>query len=155
MNYVEHALELAVENVKEGGHPFGAVLVQGDKVIAEGVNQLHHRFDVTAHAELEVIRKAQESLQTQDLSDCTMYASGEPCPMCLTAMYFAGIKTVYYSQSINEAEEAGLGMAKTVYMDLAKPNEQREINMIHTPFESKNEDPMELYKQQNESNSHS
>ncbi|MFC0523569.1 nucleoside deaminase [Pontibacillus salicampi] len=147
MNYVQHALELAAENVKEGGEPFGAIIVKQDAVIAEGVNQLHHRYDVSAHAEMEVLRKAQETLQTNDLSDCIMYTSAIPCPMCYAAMYFAGIQKVYYAQSLQDSEEAGLTTAKAIYMDLAKPVEQRGIDMIHTPYEKTAEDPMMLYKE--------
>ena len=146
MDYVKRAMELAADNVREGGQPFGAVLVQGDEVIAEGVNLLHHKYDVSGHAELEAIRKAQGSLETFDLSDCVMYASGEPCPMCLTAMYFSGIKKVYYSQTIHEAEEAGLGLSKYVYMELGKQNEQRDMDMVHVPVDDDELDALSLYK---------
>ena len=92
--FMKRAIELAVENVKEGGQPFGAVLVKGDKVVAEGVNELHLKYDVSGHAELIAIRKAQAELRTLDLAEYTMYASGEPCPMCMTAIYFSGIEKV-------------------------------------------------------------
>ncbi|QHE51030.1 nucleoside deaminase [Pontibacillus sp. HMF3514] len=146
MDYLNRALELAVDNVREGGEPFGAVLVRGDEVLAEGVNKLHQRYDVSVHAELEAIRKAQNSLETMDLRDCVMYASGEPCPMCLTAMYFSGIKKVYYAQTIHDAEEAGLGLSKHVYMELSKQKEQREMDMIHVTVDDKNLDALTHYK---------
>lgn len=138
---------LGISNVREGGQPFGAGLVQEDEVLAEGVNQLHQRYDVSGHAELEAIRKAQNSLETLDLSNCVMYASGEPCPMCLTAMYFSGIKKVYYAQTIHDAEEAGLGLSKYVYMELSKQKEQREMDMIHVPVDDEDLDALAHYKE--------
>lgn len=118
--FMEQAVELAVENVREGGQPFGAVLVKNNNVVAEGVNELHKTYDVSGHAELLAIRRAQEQLQTNDLSGYIMYASGEPCPMCLTAMYFAGIEKVFYCASVENAVEVGLGKSKIIYEDLQK-----------------------------------
>src|SRR5690625_4017791 len=102
--FMERAIELALKNVREGGDPFGAVLVKDGDVIAEGVNESHLHYDVSGHAELLAIKRAQQKLQTNDLSGYTMYASGEPCPMCLSAMYFTGITEVFYAQSIEDAE---------------------------------------------------
>ncbi|WP_404451056.1 nucleoside deaminase [Virgibacillus necropolis] len=133
--FMERAVELALENVREGGQPFGAVLVKSDEAVAEGVNELHRNYDVSGHAELLAMRKAQQQFKTNDLSGYTMYASGEPCPMCLTAMYFAGIENVYYCASLDEAVEAGLTKSKVVYEDLKKAREERQLNMIHTPLE--------------------
>ena len=90
--FMERAVKLATENVRDGGTPFGAVLVKDGKIISEGVNELHHTYDSSGHAEMLAIRKAQAELKTLDLSDYTMYASGEPCPMCLSVMYLSGIK---------------------------------------------------------------
>ncbi|KGX88174.1 nucleoside deaminase [Pontibacillus litoralis] len=146
MNYLYYAMELAVENVQQGGSPFGAVLVLEGEVISTGVN-LHHRcYDVTTHAEIEAVRKAQHKLQTDDLSACTMYASGMPCPMCLAAMYFVGIRNVYYAQTLEEAETVGLGTSKQIYSDLAKESAQWHIHMVHVPT-SHPEDPMKLFQQ--------
>src|SRR5699024_4452083 len=107
--------------------PFGAVLVKDCTIVAEGVNELHKHYDVSGHAELLAIKRAQEKEQTHDLSGYTMYASGEPCPMCLTAMYFTGIKDVYYCQSVSEAAAVGLDRSQIIYDDLKKRNEAREI----------------------------
>src|SRR5690625_1819950 len=93
--FMKRAVDLAIQNVQEGGEPFGAVLVKDGKVVAEGVNELHKKYDISGHAELVAIRKAQAEKQTHDLTGYTMYASGEPCPMCLTSMYFSGIKDAY------------------------------------------------------------
>lgn len=143
---MRRAIDLAIENVRQGGQPFGAVLVKDGEVVSEGVNELHKHFDVSGHAELIAIRKAQEKLQTHDLAEYTMYASGEPCPMCLTSMYFAGITDVYYCASVNDAVEVGLGMSKVIYDDLTKPNEERKLMMKHMPLEESQENPMEIWK---------
>ncbi|MFD1020925.1 nucleoside deaminase [Thalassobacillus hwangdonensis] len=145
--FMERAVELAVQNVKEGGQPFGAVLVKDNEVVAEGVNELHKTYDVSGHAELLAIRRAQKKLQTLELSGHVMYASGEPCPMCLTAMYFAGIDEVYYCQPVEEAVDAGLGKSQFVYEELKKQKEDRELKFRRIPLEEGQENPMKLWKQ--------
>ncbi|SDZ82983.1 tRNA(Arg) A34 adenosine deaminase TadA [Thalassobacillus cyri] len=145
--FMKRAVDLAVANVKEGGQPFGAVLVRNGDIVAEGVNELHKQYDVSGHAELLAIRRVQEELQTNDLSGYTMYASGEPCPMCLTAMYFAGIEDVYYCASVEEAVEAGLGKSKQVYDDLQKTKEERSLRMRYLPLDEGQTDPMKLWKE--------
>ncbi|MRG85980.1 nucleoside deaminase [Salinibacillus xinjiangensis] len=144
--FMNRAVELAAENVREGGQPFGAVLVKNDEMIAEGVNELHKKFDVSGHAELLAIRRAQEQLHTNDLSGYTMYASGEPCPMCFTAMYFAGIRDVYYCASVEDAVDAGLGTSKMIYEDLKVPNRERKLSMKQMPLDEGQEDPVKLWK---------
>lgn len=146
--FMRRAVELAVENVRQGGQPFGAVLVKRNEIVAEGVNEGHQKFDVSAHAELLAIRRAQEKFQTNDLSEYTMYASGEPCPMCLTAMYFAGIQKIYYCASVDDAVQAGLGKSKQIYDDLQKPRDERKITMVHMPLEQGQMDPMKLWKEE-------
>lgn len=146
--FMERAVELAIENVREGGQPFGAVLVKDNKVVAEGVNELHKKHDVSGHAELLAIRRAQEQLQTDDLSGYTMYASGEPCPMCLTAMYFAGIDNVFYCQSVEDAVEVGLGKSKMIYEDLQKAKVERRLSMKQMPLNVGANNPMKLWKTQ-------
>ena len=143
---MKKAVQLALENVEQGGQPFGAVLVKDNKIIAEGVNELHIKYDISGHAELLAIRRAQEELQTLDLSNCIMYASGEPCAMCLTAMYFAGIETVYYSASVDDAEKVGLGKSKMIYQELKKDKSEREIRMKQMVNDHSIEDPMKLWQ---------
>lgn len=140
------AVELAAENVREGGQPFGAVLVKNKEIIAEGVNELHKKYDISGHAELIAIREAQETLQTHDLSGFTMYASGSPCPMCLTSMYLSGLDDIYYCASIDETTEAGLGASKGIYEDLQKPNEARNIVMKHIALDEEKENPMKMWQ---------
>ncbi|MBT2214827.1 nucleoside deaminase [Virgibacillus dakarensis] len=145
--FMERAIELAVENVREGGQPFGAVLVKNGHLVAEGVNELHKRFDVSAHAEMLAIRRAQKKMHTTALEGYTMYASGEPCPMCLTAMSFAGIDQVYYCNSVEDAVEAGLGKSKAIYEDLQRSKEERSIKLEQMQLNEGQEDPMKIWKE--------
>lgn len=123
--FMKKAVDLALENVQEGGWPFGAVLVKDSKVIAEGVNELHKVHDISGHAEMLAIRRAQAKLKTDDLSGFTMYASGEPCPMCLTAMYFASINDLYYCQSLEETVSYGMKDSAIIYDALKKTVQSR------------------------------
>lgn len=148
---MNRAIQLAVDNVKRGGQPFGAVLVKGDEIVAEGVNELHIKHDVSGHAELLAIRRAQEKLQIDDLSEFTMYASGEPCAMCLAAMYFVGIQKVYYYASIDDAEMVGLGKSKQIYLDLANQRDKRTIEMIQIPNDETIADPLKQWIESNRS----
>jgi len=144
--FMRRAVELSAQNVREGGEPFGAVLVKDGKVVAEGVNTLHETYDISGHAEMVAIRKAQKELQTHDLSGYIMYASGEPCPMCLTSMYMSGITEGYYCASIEEtAEYGGLGTSVDIYADLKREREDRTVQMKHMPLEEGQEDPMQMY----------
>src|SRR5690625_3252924 len=145
--FMKRAVQLAIDNVKQGGGPFGAVLVKDGTIIAEGVNELHETYDVSGHAELLAIRRAQEKLQTDDLSGYIMYASGEPCPMCLTAMYMVGIKEGYYCSSIEEAAEFGMDGSVHIYNNFKKPREDRTLKMIHMPLEDDAAHPMALWKE--------
>ena len=145
--FMERAVQLAIDNVRGGGQPFGAVLVKNNNVIAEGANELHKTYDVSGHAELLAIRRAQEQLQTNDLSGYTMYASGEPCPMCLAAMYFTGIEHVFYCASVENADEVGLGKSKSIYEDLQKSKAERTLSIVQMPLIEGQENPMKLWKE--------
>lgn len=145
--FMKRAVDLAVENVHNGGGPFGAVLVKDGEIVAEGVNELHEKYDISGHAELLAIRKAQEDLQTHDLSGYVMYASGEPCPMCLSAMYMSGIKKGYYCASIEDAAEVGIDGSVKLYADLKKSRAERSLKMKHMPLEDGQTDPMKLWQE--------
>ncbi len=147
--FMDRAVKLAVENVRDGGTPFGAVLVKNGEIISEGVNELHHIYDSSGHAELLAIRKAQADLKTIDLSDYTMYASGEPCPMCLSVMYLSGIKQGYYCESVEAAAEIGLGASKVIYEDFKKNKAERKLSMKQMPLEQGQENPMEIWAEKN------
>ncbi|MFD0682222.1 MULTISPECIES: nucleoside deaminase [unclassified Paenibacillus] len=128
--FIQRAVDIAYENTKHHhGKPFGAVIVRGGKIIAEGVNEVLALHDPTAHAEMQAIRKASELLQTSDLSDCELYASGEPCPMCMGAIYWSKFKEVYHA--FTEEEAARIGMStRYVYEQLALPSEERDIKLV-------------------------
>lgn len=105
--YMERAIELAQNSVKNGGGPFGAVIVKDGKIIAEGSNCVTLNNDPTAHAEVTTIRKACQNLNTFELNGCEIYTSCEPCPMCLAAIYWARIDKVYYGCDKNDAKNIG------------------------------------------------
>ena len=147
--FMKRAIQLAVNNVHEGGSPFGAVLVKNDDIIAEGVNKLHKKYDIGGHAELIAIRTAQEKLQTHNLSGFTMYASGEPCPMCYTSMYYSGIQDVYYTLSVEDAADVGLDTAKMLDENFTTPKEKCVLVMKQMPLEESEENPMKLWKVSN------
>lgn len=99
---MKRAVELAAKNAQEGGRPFAAVLMKDDKIVAEGANELHKKYDISGHAGITTIRKAQEELKTLNLSGYTMFTSSYPCPMCLEAIKFSGITDIYYCESSAE-----------------------------------------------------
>ena len=101
------AIELAVENVKNGGGPFGAVIVKNGEIVSTGVNRVTANNDPTAHAEVSAIRAACEKLGTFMLDGCEIYSSCEPCPMCLGAIYWAHIDRLYYGCNKYDAADAG------------------------------------------------
>ncbi|OEC03682.1 guanine deaminase [Lysinibacillus sphaericus] len=143
--WMERAVELALQNIAQGGQPFGAVLVKGDEIIGEGVNELHLRPDSTGHAELLALRRAQEKLGSIDLRGTVMYASGAPCPMCFGAMAMAGVDKAYYANSLADALAVGLSRSSEVYADLQKINEERVFRMIHMPVEDIAKSPMHVW----------
>ena len=101
------AIALSIENVKNGGGPFGALIVKDGKIIAHGVNRVTANNDPTAHAEISAIRAACEKLHTFDLSGCEIYTSCEPCPMCLGAIYWAHLDKIYYGNNKHDAADIG------------------------------------------------
>ncbi|MEK8197410.1 MULTISPECIES: nucleoside deaminase [unclassified Lysinibacillus] len=105
-------IQLAVEKTKEGidqniGGPFGATIVRGDEIIAVVGNTMNRDTDLSAHAEIVAIREASKKLGTMDLSDCVIYATCEPCPMCVSAIIWAGIKEVHYCNTAEDAHKNG------------------------------------------------
>lgn len=104
--WLQQTIELAIENVHAGGGPFA--IVKDGEIISSGTNLVQSTVDPTAHAELLAIKKACATLQMLDLSDCVLYASGELCPMCLGASYWAHVGEIYYACSKRDAlEEVG------------------------------------------------
>lgn len=117
--WLQRAVDLARNNVAQGGRPFGAVLVLNGELLVEAVNEIHLSEDPTAHAEMLAIRAASRQLGVR-LDDCVIYASGQPCPMCLGAMYLSGISRVVFAASNEVAEPFGLSTA-AIYQQLSLP----------------------------------
>lgn len=127
--FMQEAIRLSVDKMQEGhGGPFGAVVVRHNQVIARGYNNVLQSNDPTAHAEVEAIRKACQALGTPDLSDCDLYTSCEPCPMCLGAIYWARFRKVYYGNTRQDAADIGFDDA-FIYEELEKDPVERTIPM--------------------------
>lgn len=131
-DFLCEAIDLARGNVRKGGRPFGAVLVKDNAVIAKGVNEIHTTQDPTAHAELQAIRAACLVLGKTRLDGCEIYASGQPCPMCLSAMYLTGIREVAFAYSNEDGDRYGLSTA-TIYAELARPLAEQSLKIAHRP----------------------
>jgi len=127
---MKRAIELSVENVSqcEGG-PFGCVIVQNGQIIAEGVNEVTKHNDPTAHAEIQAIRKACKQVNNFNLSNTVLYTSCEPCPMCLSAIYWARIPVVYYCNTKETATQFGFDDT-FIYDEIGVPCGERKIKMI-------------------------
>ncbi|MBL0158996.1 MAG: nucleoside deaminase [Bryobacterales bacterium] len=107
-DFLRRAIALASDNATGGtGGPFGAVIVRDGAVLAEGANHVTTWHDPTAHAEVVAIREACRELGTHELRGCVIYASCEPCPMCLAAIYWARLDALYYAASRHDAADAG------------------------------------------------
>ncbi len=106
-DFMKLAIDLSIENIDKGGGPFGAVIVKDNKVIAASGNSVTNDLDPTAHAEVNAIRKAAKILGNFDLSGCEIYASCEPCPMCLGAIYWARIDKLYFANTKVDADKIG------------------------------------------------
>ena len=124
---MRRAIALSRERMRAGdGGPFGAVIVRHGEVIAEGWNQVVSANDPTAHAEVMAIRRACASLGSFELSDCAIYTSCEPCPMCLAAIYWARCEAIFYGSCAAVAAVAGFDDAY-LYDEIKRPLEQRAI----------------------------
>jgi guanine deaminase len=126
--FLERAISLAIENVRAGGGPFGAVIVQNGEILAEGANRVTSESDPTAHAEIVAIRAACRTLANFQLTGCDLYCSSEPCPMCLGAIYWARLDRVFYGASAADASAAGFDDA-FIFREIPKPPRQRRIPM--------------------------
>lgn len=123
---MQRAIDLAVENVRNGGGPFGAVIARGGEIVAEGVNRVTSQHDPTAHAEVQAIRKACSELNTFDLTGLDIYASCEPCPMCLGAIYWAHLDHLYFAGTKDDAARIGFDDA-FIYKELPLPIHERKL----------------------------
>ena len=126
---MREAIRLSLVSLREkGGGPFGAVLVRGDKIVGRGWNRVTATHDPTAHAEVTAIRNAGKKLKTFRLDDCELYSSCEPCPMCLAAIYWAGLTRVYYGNTRWDAAKVNF-RDSLIYRELARPIARRQIPM--------------------------
>lgn len=124
--FLQQAIRISEKNVELGEGPFGAVLSKEGVIISSAGNRVVSSNDPTAHAEINVIREAAGKLGTFDLSGCTVYCSCEPCPMCLSAIYWARIDRIVYANNRQDAREAGFD-DEMVYQQLVKPEKSRLI----------------------------
>lgn len=128
--FMARAIQLSIENVRSGrGGPFGAIVVKGGEIIAEGVNSVTGTNDPTAHAEVTAIREACKKLQTFELKGCEIYTSCEPCPMCLGAIYWARPDRIYFGNTASDAAKIGFDDS-LIYREMSEPLSQRRIPSI-------------------------
>jgi tRNA(Arg) A34 adenosine deaminase TadA len=128
--YMKMAADIAEENIDNGGGPFGAVIVKDGEIISTGVNTVTKTNDPTAHAEVNAIRNACRDLSTFSLKGCVVYSSCEPCPMCLSALYWAGVQRIYYGNTQADADAINFS-DQFIYQELEKPKINRAIPLIH------------------------
>lgn len=121
------AIELSIENITNGGGPFGAVIARNGEIIAVGTNRVTDSCDPTAHAEISAIRAAAAKLGTFNLSGCEIYTSCEPCPMCLGAIYWAHLDKMYYGNNKTDAKNIGFDDS-FIYDELSLPPAKRKLS---------------------------
>lgn len=124
--YMRKAIALSIKNIEKGGGPFGAVIVKDKQVIATGTNHVTAHNDPTAHAEIIAIRKACRRLNTFDLTGCVIYSSCEPCPMCLSAIYWAHIDALYYGNAKADARNIDFDDS-FIYDEIARTPANRKL----------------------------
>ena len=139
--FMMRAIELSKKSIDEGGGPFGCIIVKDNNIIAEGYNQVTKNNDPTAHAEIVTIRKACNTLNTFDLSNVILFTSCEPCPMCLSAIYWAHINKIYYGNSRKDAALIDFD-DEHIYNELKLDINQRKIQMSQI----NNQEALEAFK---------
>lgn len=142
------AIEEAKKNMKKNeGGPFGAAIVKDDKIIAVTSNTVLGTHDPTAHAEINAIREAGKKLETHDLTGCKLYATGYPCPMCLSAIIWSNIKEIYYGSDLKDAEK--IGFRDDFIYDFIRNNNQGDVLTIKQIEREKCVKMLEEYKKIN------
>ena len=127
--FMHQAIRLSLEMMRRGkGGPFGAVVVKGNRVVGRGCNEVTSANDPTAHAEIGAIRQACRRLKTFHLDGCDMYTSCEPCPMCLSAIYWARIRAVYFGNTRSDAARIAFD-DDFIYREVALPLSRRKLRM--------------------------
>jgi guanine deaminase len=125
-NFMLRAIELSLSSANNDGGPFGCVITKKNEIIAEGTNKVTLSNDPTAHAEVVAIRDACKKLDTFNLSGCDLYTSCEPCPMCLSAIYWSHIDSIYYANTREDAKNIDFDDS-LIYSEISKKNEDRKI----------------------------
>jgi len=137
--FMEEAIREARVGMEQGsGGPFGSIVVKDGSIIGRSSNKVFETNDPTAHAEVMAIRDAAKNLGTAELSGCEIYSLGEPCPMCMAAIYWARIEKVYFANTKEEAAKVGFDDTM-IYKELALPYHQRTMAMRHTPSDAAKE----------------
>ena len=127
--FMKRAIELSIESVNRGGGPFGSIIVKDNNIVAEGSNKVTLTNDPTAHGEIVAIREACKKLDNFSLNDCELYSTCEPCPMCLSAIYWARIDKIYYANTRKDAQKIDFDDS-LIYSELQKNINKRKIPMI-------------------------
>ena len=125
-NFMLRAIELSINSANSTGGPFGCVIVKDNKIIGEGSNKVTFSNDPTAHAEIVAIRAACKKINIFNLAGCDLYASCEPCPMCLSAIYWAHVDNIYYANTRNDAKKINFDDS-LIYSEISKKIEDRKI----------------------------
>lgn len=133
--FIHMACKLASDSIDKGDGPFGAVIVKDDEVVATGCNLVTVINDPTAHAEINAIREACRKRESFKLDDCVIYSSCEPCPMCMSAIYWAGISKVYYANTKLDAAAIDFD-DNFIYEEIGKRYDYRRIPFIHVADKS-------------------
>ena len=126
---MKRAIELSIESVNKGGGPFGSVITKDNKIISEGYNRVTTNNDPTAHGEIIAIREACKILNVFNLTGCELYSTCEPCPMCLSAIYWARIDKIFYANTRDDAQKIDFDDS-LIYSELLKNVKKRKISMV-------------------------
>ena len=126
--FMKRAIELSIESVNKGGGPFGCVIVKDEKIVSEGSNKVTSSKDPTAHGEIVAIREACKKVNNFSLSGFELYSSCEPCPMCLSAIYWARIDKIYYANTRKDAKKIDFDDS-LIYSEFQKSIDKRKIPM--------------------------
>ena len=132
------AIQLSLYSINHKGGPFGAIIIKDDKIIGKGHNKVVIENDPTAHAEIIAIRDACKNLNTFDLSGCELYSICQPCPMCLSAIYWSNIEKVYYANTKEDAGNIGF-RDDFIYKELSKPDNKKSIKFNCIPLKEAQE----------------
>ena len=139
--YMMRAIELSIESAKSKGGPFGCVIVKNNKIIAEGFNKVTMNNDPTAHGEIVAIREACKKLNVFNLSGCDLYSSCEPCPMCLSAMYWSRVENIFYANTRIDAKNIDFDDS-FIYSEISKDLKNRKIKM----YQMHRDDALKAFK---------